>query len=90
MKLKLEARWATRWSLIIGSAAGVVAAVFSERPPDGGFPGVSLGLEAVWRAQLFMLATLLVAVSAFLVLLSFRGLLIVDILEPRRRRRRFR
>jgi hypothetical protein len=89
MKLKPEARWAARWSVIAGALVGVLVALISETPKDGSLPGISLGLESIWRAQLFLLATPLIAISAFLVLLSLRGLLIVDIFESRQRRRRF-
>lgn len=85
MKLKPEARWAARWSVIVGALVGVLVALISDKPKEGSLPGISLGLESIWRAQLFLLATVLIAVSAFLVLLSLRGLLVVEILESHRR-----
>ena len=59
--------------------------LLADRQPGAAPPGVALDSVVLWRAEIVLLTVIILAIAAFVLLLSWRGLLICDAFERRRR-----
>jgi hypothetical protein len=67
--------------LLIGVPLGLVA----NRQPGASPPAVALESVVLWRAEIVLILVAGAFLAAFVLLLSWRGLLICDAFERRRR-----
>jgi hypothetical protein len=89
MRLRQEARTPAKIALGVFAVAFLVAAVFLQLP-DASPPGVSLDSRLLWRLQCALITGAVAGIMAFVLAISFRGLLIFEVFERRQSRRRGR
>jgi hypothetical protein len=84
VRLRPEAHWALLWAIRVGLLIGVPLGLIADRQPGASLPGITLGSVVLWRLEAVLLIVSILSVVAFIALISWRGLLIVDVLERRR------